>query len=257
MLRKPVEVGDKVQNSRKWWAQKLIQSYPFEIQQGPGDTAVAEIKDLIHNGVPVIFAFSHPTEGDPLRVFGAAVATFSELLKREWQAPIAWHHYNSVVRFIAHRVGLTLSPIITESTVQKKKNKGKRQGYGLLDHKKDMVKVASEGGAIFIAPEGTRHETITVPQGAIHVISKTLHGHNDNAVIIPVGIDVPTDEKGHVNPGRNKGKIYGITFGHPVPLSQVRSRAQKEGTVDKVFYTMLTHVVSSKHGGDRRSVQKA
>lgn len=247
--------------------------FRFETIGNIGSLEKAE--KLVGEGYNVIVINSHPSEGDSprglMRIFRLAIMGKMKII-----APIAYHENKFVYRTLAKWTGITLGPIVTQSTINKGKADGHKLNYGMPKYTDDLVKMFRERAILDVSPQGER-QTELAENPDKNTIATTLREikwkgryekpeiNLDKTVFLFFGFGIKGEKDYFSRKGVEKlnwGKKYTLNVGACLTYKEFLTRAtelaEKAGVrsgkkenpiyfIDQVIYDELNKVVPEEY----------
>lgn len=130
-----------------------------DIIKDPECDGLADFEKMLLEGFGGVVVFKHFSHKDPPLILKEIASLSKVVRRRNMIAPTSSHHVWPGEITLANMLGIKLDKIVTENTVKRAVRKGKPEpklGEGNIEFLRDAVKVVSEGGTLFIAPEGER-----------------------------------------------------------------------------------------------------
>lgn len=161
-----VELGEKV-SRRHFIVRKAYQKLsglllPTDLKPEDGGEGIERARSLLREGLGFVIIYTHPSRTDTYRLM--ELWQYDEFAERRCLIPIAYHQFNRWVTTSAWPTGTEFYPIVTEETVNRKKNNGLSEGYGSRRFLNNAVEALSQGGTVLLAPSMTRTAQLKLPE---------------------------------------------------------------------------------------------
>lgn len=217
-----------------------------DIIKDPECDGLADFEKMLLEGFGGVVVFKHFSLKDPPLIL-KEIASLSEVVRgRHIIVPTSSHQvWRGEVR-LARMLGIQLNKIVTENTVKKAVRKGKPEpklGEGNTQFLRDAVGIISEGGILFIAPEGERKpnlkpyyeraqdQTPKRPMGFF--VTAARRSNVENIAFLFVDLRLTGRENYWGKNSFNPLNKYEVRIGRALTLRQVMETAGKIGDVDE------------------------
>lgn len=246
---KPSHVNLLHQISRK------VVSLPFRSEMDTQAKGLIRARGLVQDGYGLIIAFNHMSKGDPPQVIANVVFKDNVLSKKPIVLPIALHENKIRFKVLQGMTNGKLMPIVTQSTIDLEKNKGRELNDGLKEYLNEAVAALGRGEIVLIAPQGTRQSSLGNPEKpAIGTLLASAARQKINRfalLVVGVGIrGASSYEKEDVG-GLNLGKKYILRPGECFTYEEIMKHESvqgKHGQVDNLVFAELRKVVPPVYG---------
>lgn len=212
---------------------------------------VIQVETMLEQGYGLIVLMNHFSRRDALQV-ASLLFRNRVACRRLIVAPVAFHQYGSIVRFLADLIAIKLYPIVTSRTIELGSGE-ERRGTGIRDYMNAAVDSLKDGGIVLLAPQGSRKSQLGRPVGhpVGSIISRARRKGVHNFGILCFGLGmrgVATYDKKMVG-GSNFFRRYELRLGQPYSAGEAVELAGGIDLVDAWIFEELGELVPDVYRG--------
>lgn len=213
------------------------------------DHSIDRAKEVLRSGNGLIVIINHFSLKDPPlavnEVFHNTIMGSKKII-----IPIASHMDKRLYHLLGEMTGVTFKPIVTENTMKKGKNNGRKSNDGMMEYLAKSIKILEEGGIVVLAPQGTRMSQLGQPDkstvGAFMAAAERKSFDRYAFLFIGFGIKGVTDYS--KKRGLNLLKKYTANIGACLTSEEILARAGgKFRNVDQVIFEELRKIVPDNY----------
>lgn len=233
---------------------RTVTSLPFRGEMDNQAEGIIKAERLVQHGYGLIIAFNHMSKGDPPQVIKNVVFKNKIFNKKPIVLPIAFHENKIWFNVLQGMTNGKLMPIVTQSTIDLGKNKGRELNDGLKEYFNEAVAALGRGEIVLIAPQGTRQSSLGSPERpAIGTLLASAAKHKINRfalLVVGVNIQGASSYKKEDVGGLNLGKKYILRPGECFTYREIMEHEGVQGKfrqVDNLIFAKLSEVVPSAY----------
>lgn len=234
-----------------------------EITNNPD--AIDKAEKILESGHGLLIISSHFSKRDGPQLLDLIFRN-KMMANKKMIAPFAYHMNPLIYRVIGKLLNVTPMSIVTQSTIDKGKNNGKKLGDGLTDYFTKAVESLREPEIVGLTPQGSRERSLgkqfKYPAvGTFMMTAERKHLDNYGVLFIALGIKGANDYSEKKAGNFNLLKKYTVNIGACLTNKEILERAtilaKAEEEISKKPETPFRFVDSVIHEELRKIVPDA